>query len=59
MVVPYVFAVIELDDQAGLSVMSNIVNCPVEQVRIEARVHVVFERYGDIWLPLFELDAPK
>ncbi len=34
--------------------MTNIVNCPAEEVRIGMPVRVVFERYDDVWLPLFE-----
>lgn len=55
---PYVVAIVELDDQVGLRMMTNIVGCEPAAVRIGAPVHVVFEHHDDVWLPLFELDAP-
>jgi uncharacterized OB-fold protein len=54
---PYVVAIVELNDQAGLRMMTNIVGCEPSAVRIGAPVHVVFEQHDDVWLPLFELDA--
>jgi uncharacterized OB-fold protein len=51
---PYVIAIVELDEQRGLRLMTNIVNCPAEAVRIGMRVRVVFEQREDVWIPLFE-----
>lgn len=51
---PYVVAIIELDDQPGLRLLSNVVGLPPEQVRIGLPVQVVFEQHEDVWLPLFE-----
>ncbi|MET0251008.1 MAG: zinc ribbon domain-containing protein [Novosphingobium sp.] len=53
--VPYVFAAIELDEQAELYVFSNVL-APVEAVRIGLAVRVVFEAHEDVWLPLFVPD---
>ena len=54
--VPYAVAAITLDE--GPHLMSNVVNCDVDQIRIGSRVAV---RYLDIdpdcSLPIFELDA--
>ena len=51
---PYVVAIVELDDQPGLRVLSNIVGAPVDAVAIGQPVRVVFEQHEDVWLPLFE-----
>ena len=40
-VVPYVLAYVELDE--GPRVLTNIVDCPVDEVRVGQRVRVVFE----------------
>lgn len=53
--VPYVVAIIELDDQPGLRLLSNIINYPPEEVSIDLPVRVCFEKHEDIWLPLFEV----
>jgi uncharacterized OB-fold protein len=52
--VPYVFAAVELVEQAELYVLTNIILCPVEEVRIGMPVEVVFEQHGEIFLPLFK-----
>ena len=51
---PYVVAIIELDDQPGLRLLSNVVGCAPEDVRIGQSVRVRFEQHEDVWLPLFE-----
>ena len=49
---PYAVAMIELDE--GVRVMSNIVDTPLEDLRIEMRVEVLFEAAaGGIAIPLF------
>ena len=52
--VPFVFAAVELIEQPELYVFTNIVGCPVEDVRIGMAVSVAFERHGDIYLPMFQ-----
>lgn len=52
--VPYVLAIVELDEQSGLRVATNIVNCPPGRVHIGMRVNVLFEHVEDVWVPLFE-----
>lgn len=54
---PYVVAIIELEEQAGLRFLSNIVNCAPEAVEIGMAVTVVFENVEDVWVPLFEKAA--
>lgn len=51
---PYAIAIVEIDEQPGLRLMTNVVNCPPEAVRIGMRVRVVFEAHADVHLPLFE-----
>jgi uncharacterized OB-fold protein len=52
--VPFVFAVVELVEQAELYVFTDIVGCPVDAVRIGLPVEVVFEQQEDVFLPLFQ-----
>ena len=51
---PYVFAYVELEEQASIRLSTNIVHCPVEEIRIGMPVKVLFEQHGDIFVPLFE-----
>lgn len=55
--VPYVIAIVELSDQAGLQFVTNIVGCPPEDVVIDMPVHATFLQIEDVWLPLFEKDV--
>jgi len=54
--VPYVVAIIELVEQAGLQFVSNVVGVPVTEVSIDMPVRVSFLNVEDVWLPLFEKD---
>ncbi len=50
---PYVVAWIDLDE--GPRLVSNLVDCPIEQVGIGMAVEVVFEQASaEIWLPKFK-----
>jgi len=51
---PYAIAIVELEEQVGLRLMTNVVHCPAEDVRIGMSVRVVFEEHEDVWFPLFE-----
>lgn len=51
--VPYVVAVVELDEQDGLRLTTNIVDCPCDEVTFEMPVQVRFEHCDDVYLPLF------
>ena len=51
---PYAIAIVEIEEQPGLRLMTNIVGCPAEQVRIGMPVRVVFEQHEDVHVPLFE-----
>lgn len=54
MQVPYVVAIVELPEQSGLRLTTNIVNCQPDQVRIGMAVAVTFCEQEDVFLPLFE-----
>ncbi len=51
---PYVVAIVELDEQPGLRLTTNIVGCEPDEVSTGLAVRVVFEEYDGVWLPLFE-----
>jgi uncharacterized OB-fold protein len=51
---PYALVLIDLDE--GVRMMSNVVDCPVEAVVIGKRVKVKFEQRGAVTLPMFVLD---
>lgn len=51
--VPYSVAIVELDEQPGLRLTTNIVGCDPQAVFIGQRVRVQFERQEDVWIPLF------
>jgi uncharacterized protein len=58
-VLPYVIAVVELDDAPGCRLTANIVDCPAEAVQIGLPVEVVFEdRTAEVTLPQFRLLQP-
>jgi uncharacterized OB-fold protein len=52
--VPYAIAIVELVEQQGLRLMTEIVRCTPEQLRIGLPVRVVFEAQGEVHVPLFE-----
>jgi uncharacterized OB-fold protein len=51
---PYVVAIVELPEQEGLRLTTNIVNCEPSEVTIGMPVRVVFDPWEDVHLPLFE-----
>jgi uncharacterized OB-fold protein len=51
---PYVIAIVELDEDPSVRLMTNIVNCPPQSVRIGMPVEVVFEQHEDVHVPLFQ-----
>jgi uncharacterized OB-fold protein len=54
---PYVIAIVELPEQEGLRLTTNLVNCDPQEVRIGMPLRVRFEACDDgIHLPLFEPD---
>ncbi len=52
--VPYVVALVELDETGGIRIPARVVDCPVADVFIEMAVEVGFEAVSDeITLPVF------
>lgn len=51
---PYVVAIVELDEQPGLRLTTNVVDCDPDAVAIGMAVTVCFTPIDDdVWLPLF------
>jgi uncharacterized OB-fold protein len=52
--IPYVLAVVELEEQPNLKLVSNIVQCAEEDLRCGMPVEVAFEKLTDeVTLPVF------
>lgn len=51
---PYAIVLVELAEQAGLRLTSNLVGCPPDDARIGMDVRVTFEQHDAIWFPVFE-----
>jgi uncharacterized OB-fold protein len=51
--VPYVLALVALDEQQDVQLATNIVDCAAETVFIGMKVQVRFEKVEDLWVPLF------
>jgi acetyl-CoA acetyltransferase len=56
---PYVIAVVALEEDEGARLTTNIVNCGPGDVRIGLAVRVLFEKAGDVYVPLFEPDPQR
>ncbi|MEO6093068.1 MAG: OB-fold domain-containing protein [Novosphingobium sp.] len=52
--VPYVIARVRLDGVPGVYLTTNIVGSPVDEVRFDDKVRVVFDEQDGIYFPLFE-----
>lgn len=55
---PYVYAIVEFGEQAGLRLTTNVVGCPVEDVHIGQAVRVAFVHRNDAYYPVFRPEAP-
>ncbi len=51
--VPYVIAIVALDEQPDLRLMTNIVGCPADEVAIDMPVSVEFREQGEAFVPVF------
>ncbi|MGA2010164.1 MAG: Zn-ribbon domain-containing OB-fold protein [Solirubrobacteraceae bacterium] len=51
--VPYVIAIVALDEQSDLRLMTNIVGCAPEAVEIGMPVHAEFRPQGEAYAPVF------
>lgn len=50
---PYVVAIVQLDEQDDLRIVTNIVGCDPANVAIGMRVEVAFEPHGALFVPVF------
>lgn len=57
--VPYVVAIVALEEDPRARFMTNIVGIDPEQVTIGLCVRVRFEAREDVWIPLFEPDPDR
>ncbi|HZP31450.1 MAG TPA: OB-fold domain-containing protein [Acidimicrobiia bacterium] len=51
---PYVVAIVALDEDPRVRLTTNVVGADPDTVTIGMRVQVRFEQIADVWLPLFE-----
>lgn len=51
--VPYIIAIVGLDEQPDLRLMTNIVGCSADEVAIDMPVQVEFREQGDVFAPVF------
>lgn len=49
----YVIALVEIEEQPTLRLMTNIIGCKPDDVRIGMPVQVAFEADDDVYLPMF------
>lgn len=52
--VPYVLALVALEEQDDVRLVCNIVGCEPEAVTFGMAVEAVFERHDDVWVPMFK-----
>ena len=53
MEVPFVVAIVELPEQEGLRLTTNVIACEPEDVYVGMPVRVAFEEHEDVWMPFF------
>lgn len=53
---PYALGLVELAEQPGLRLTTNLVGCAPDDVHIDMAVRVTFEQHGIVYFPLFEPD---
>jgi len=56
---PYAIGLVELEEQAGLRLTTNLVGIAPDDVRIGLPVRVTFEQQGIVYFPLFEPDPDR
>jgi len=53
--VPYVLALVGLEEDPEVRLLTNLIESPIEEVKSGAAVEVVFEKRAQICLPQFRL----
>ncbi|HEX9682605.1 MAG TPA: OB-fold domain-containing protein [Acidimicrobiales bacterium] len=56
---PYVIAIVTIEEQDDVRLMTNLVHVAPDAVTFGMPVRVVFDRYLDVWLPMFEPDPTR
>ena len=52
---PFALVLVELEEQPGLRILANLLDCPLDQIAVGMRVAVTFEDVGsDVTLPQFK-----
>jgi uncharacterized OB-fold protein len=51
---PNVIAIVQLDEQEDLRIVTNIIGVETHDLRCGLPVSVAFERHGDVFYPVFE-----
>jgi|SRR5690554_2076503 len=54
MPVPYIIAIISIDEQPSVRLTTNIINSTANDLYIGQKVRVTFKEREGVWLPLFE-----
>jgi uncharacterized OB-fold protein len=49
----YVVGLVTIAEQDDVRLMTNVVDCPEDELRVDMDVEVSFEQHEDVWLPLF------
>ena len=52
--VPYVVALVQLEEQSNVRLMTNMPRTSIEEVRIGLQVQVYFEQQDDAYIPMFK-----
>lgn len=50
---PYVIGLVEIEEQPEVRLMTNVIGCDVDDVRIGMPLEVTFQEYEDVFLPMF------
>ncbi|MFB4309738.1 OB-fold domain-containing protein [Actinomadura sp. GTD37] len=56
---PYVVAQVAIEEDPRVRLTTNAVECDPDDLRLGMRMEAVFERHGDVWLPLFRPAAEQ
>ncbi|BCQ07407.1 hypothetical protein JMUB5695_00828 [Mycobacterium heckeshornense] len=56
---PYVLAIVALAEQSDVHLTTRLIDIGIDEIRIGLPVSVVFERHGDVYLPLFGPNRPN
>lgn len=51
--VPFVLALVAIEEQDDVRIPCNIVECDPEEVTFDMAVEAIFEPHEDLWVPLF------